>query len=82
MSPAALGWEFLTLTMPRGTSRRQARELVVAHAERDQWVLDRVRVFPDGRRRIRLRRRAMRLQPVVPVPSTGRGSGPGSAHRR
>lgn len=81
MRPAALGWEFLTLTMPRGTSRRQARELVVAHAERDQWVLDRVRVFPDGRRRIRLRRRAMRLHPDAAGLSTGRESGPGSSRR-
>lgn len=56
-----LGWEFLTFTLPRDTTRSQARELVVSHADTGRWVLDRVRVYPDGRRRIRLRRRAMRL---------------------
>lgn len=64
MSPAApsgLGWEFLTFTLPRGTSRAAAREVVVGHAEAGRWVLDRVRLYPDGTRRIRLRRRAMRV---------------------
>jgi hypothetical protein len=56
-----LGWEFLTFTLPRGTSRSQARQIVVGHADAGHWVLDRVRLYPDGRRRIRLRRRAMRL---------------------
>lgn len=60
-----LGWEFLTFTLPRGTSRRVARELMVGHAESGHWVLDRVRVYPDGTRRIRLRRRAMRVVPTL-----------------
>lgn len=57
----SLGWEFLTISLPRGTSRAEARALLVSHADSGQWVLDRVRVYPDGRRRVRLRRRAMRL---------------------
>jgi hypothetical protein len=58
---STLGWEFLTFTLPRGSSRDEARQLAVAHADSGHWTLDRVRVYPDGRRRVRLRRRAMRL---------------------
>jgi len=58
---AGMGWEFLTFTLPRGTSRSDARALMVSQADAGHWVLDRVRLYPDGRRRIRLRRRAMRL---------------------
>lgn len=58
---SSLGWEFLTVTFPRGTSRTAARQVLVGHAEAGQWVLDRVRVYPDGTRRVRLRRRAMRV---------------------
>jgi hypothetical protein len=58
---SALGWEFVTFSLPRGTTRAEARALLVSHADTGHWVLDRVRVYPDGRRRIRLRRRAMRL---------------------
>jgi hypothetical protein len=57
----ALGWEFLTVTFPRGTSRSGAREYAVGQAAAGQWVLDRTRVYPDGTRRVRLRRRAMRV---------------------
>jgi hypothetical protein len=62
---SAIGWEFLTVTLPRGTSRSAARAFMVGHAESGQWVLDRVRVYPDGTRRVRLRRRAMRVTVTV-----------------
>ncbi len=61
MTAPVLGWEFLSFTLPRGTSRSAARQIIVGHAEVDNWVLDRVRVYPDGTRRVRLRRRAMRV---------------------
>lgn len=64
-SQPALGWEFWTFTLPRGTSRSAARAMLVGHAESGQWVLDRVRVYPDGSRRVRLRRRAMRVRPTA-----------------
>ena len=73
-STPGLGWEFWTFTLPRGTTRADARTLVVAHADTGQWTLDRVRVYPDGRRVVRLRRRAMRL-------SNGRGTHPALPHQ-
>ena len=35
---------------------------MVEHAERDGWELFRVRVYPDGRRRIQLRRKVIRVR--------------------
>lgn len=61
MTSSTLGWEFLSFTLPRGTSRSAARAIIVSHADLGQWALDRVRVYPDGTRRVRLRRRAMRV---------------------
>jgi hypothetical protein len=55
-------WEFCQLVIPRATSRAAARRLLVEHAERGQWVLDRVRRAPDGTRRILLRRRVVRVR--------------------
>lgn len=53
--------EFMVLNLPRGMSRSAVRQLLVDHAEHGHWTLDRVRIFPDGRRTIRLRRRIIRM---------------------
>ncbi len=57
-----LEYSYLVLTLPRGTTRDAARQLMVEHAERDGWELFRVRVYPDGRRRIQLRRKVIRVR--------------------
>jgi hypothetical protein len=53
-------WEYRRLYLPRGTSRRAAQQLLAAHAEYDHWELDRLRLYPDGSRRVVLRRRIIR----------------------
>lgn len=53
--------EFMTLTLPRGTSRNAVRTLLVEHAEQGRWTLDRVRIYPDGRRVVRMRRRIIKM---------------------
>lgn len=53
--------EFVTIYVPRGTSRNAVRQLLVEHAEHGRWTLDRVRVYPDGRRLVRLRRRIIKM---------------------
>jgi hypothetical protein len=58
---AASEYEFITLTMPRGLSRNGVRQLLVEHAEQGRWTLDRVRIYPDGRKVVRLRRRIIRM---------------------
>jgi hypothetical protein len=53
-------YEYQSLSIPRGTSRNAARQLLTEHAEYGHWELDRLKLFPDGRRTVRLRRRIIR----------------------
>ncbi|MDQ1586308.1 MAG: hypothetical protein QOH80_1673, partial [Actinomycetota bacterium] len=46
--------------LPRGTTRGEARRLLTDHAEYGHWELARLRLFPDGSRRVWLRRRVIR----------------------
>ena len=54
-------WEYRNLFLPRGTSRETARVLLTGAAETEHWELDRLRLFPDGRRTVRLKRRVYRM---------------------
>jgi hypothetical protein len=54
-------WEFKDLAMPAGTPREVARQWLTATAEHGHWELDRLRLGPDGRRTIRLRRKIYRV---------------------
>ncbi|EFC79984.1 DUF5703 family protein [Parafrankia sp. EUN1f] len=49
--------EYQKLTMPPGTDRRTAVAILTLHAEFGDWELDRSRIYPDGTRRVVLRRR-------------------------
>lgn len=60
-------WEYRPLTFPRGTDRDTARNVLVIHAEYGDWELDRLRLFPDGTRRVVLRRRRRRFSPAMPT---------------
>ncbi|MFR9673986.1 DUF5703 family protein [Streptomyces sp. TR06-5] len=53
-------YEFRDVYVPRGVSRRAATQLLTDHAEYGHWELDRLRLYPDGSRRVRLRRRIIR----------------------
>jgi hypothetical protein len=53
-------YEFRRLSLPRGTSRRAARQVLTEHAEYGHWELARLRLFPDGSRTVVLRRRIIR----------------------
>jgi hypothetical protein len=53
-------WEFRHLSLPRGTSRNVARRLLTEAAEHHGWELARLRLYPDGSRRVVLRRRIIR----------------------
>ncbi|WP_316520381.1 DUF5703 family protein [Kitasatospora brasiliensis] len=53
-------YEYQSLRMPRGTTRNAARQLLTEHAEYGRWELDRLRLFPDGSRTVRLKRRIIR----------------------
>jgi hypothetical protein len=58
-------WEFDRLTFSREYSRNVVTRLLVERAEHGGWELDRVRITPDGTRRVILRRKIIRqLRPT------------------
>lgn len=58
-------WEFRTITYPPEVSRNVVRQFLVQRAEQGGWELARVRVAPDGTRRVLLRRKIIRqLRPT------------------
>jgi hypothetical protein len=54
-------WEYQRLLVPRWTTRRACTQLLTEQAERGHWELERLRLYPDGTRRVVLRRRVMRV---------------------
>jgi hypothetical protein len=58
-------YEFQHFILPRGTSRGAARRLLTDHAEYGRWELARLRLYPDGTRRVTLRRKILRIPPTV-----------------
>lgn len=53
-------WEYREILLPRGTARDAARAALVELAEHGSWELARLRLYPDGRRRVWLRRKVIR----------------------
>ncbi|MEU7039914.1 DUF5703 family protein [Streptomyces varsoviensis] len=53
-------YEFCDVYVPRGVSRKATARLLTDHAEYGHWELDRLRLNPDGSRKVRLRRRIIR----------------------
>jgi Family of unknown function (DUF5703) len=60
-----IDYEYQRLTLPRGTSRHAAQRLLTEAAEHGHWELDRLRLYPDGTRRVVLRRRYLKVQPTL-----------------
>ena len=54
-------WEFREISLPRDISRETTRVMLTSVAETEHWELDRLRIYPDGRRRIWLRRKVIRV---------------------
>ena len=53
-------WEFDKVTFSREFSRNVVTKVLVERAEHGGWELDRVRIGPDGVRRVILRRKIIR----------------------
>lgn len=53
-------YTYLVLRLPRGTTREDARRVMAEHAEYGGWELHRLRLHPDGSRRVHLRRKIIR----------------------
>jgi hypothetical protein len=54
-------YEYRMLTIPRATSRAEARRLLTEHAEYGHWELARVRLYAGGARQVWLRRKIIRV---------------------
>ena len=61
-------YEYRSVRVPAGTSRDKTRDLLVIHAEYGDWELAHHAVWPDGRRRVTVRRR-LRPEPLPPMPT-------------
>jgi hypothetical protein len=57
-------YEFDQITLNRELSRNVVTRLLVERAEQGGWELDRLRLTPDGTRRVVLRRRIIRQRPL------------------
>ncbi len=55
-------YEYREFALPRDTSRDVARSVLTEYAEYGHWELARLRLYPDGRRRVRLRRRVLKVE--------------------
>ena len=55
-----LQYEFQRFWLSRSYSRSTVRRLLTDRAEYGGWELDRLRLLPDGRRRVTMRRQIIR----------------------
>jgi hypothetical protein len=53
-------WEFDNVVLSREFSRNVVTRILVDRAEHGGWELDRLRIAPDGTRRVVLRRKIIR----------------------
>jgi hypothetical protein len=58
---STMEYEFRRFSLPRTLPRATVRRLLTDHAEYGGWELDRLRMFPDGTRRVILRRKIIRV---------------------
>ena len=57
-------YEFDRFTISRDFSRNSVTRMLTDRAEHGGWELDRVRISPDGTRRVVLRRKIIRQQRI------------------
>jgi hypothetical protein len=62
MEPMSAVWEFREINFHRGTKRSDVKAYLTSMAEVERWELERVRVYQDGSRYVRLRRKIYHLQ--------------------
>ena len=54
-------WEYKEISLPRSESRETTRQYLTGIAETDHWELDRLHIYPDGRKKVWLRRRIYKV---------------------
>lgn len=59
-------YEIDQVRLPRELSRSAVRQLLTDRAEHGGWELARMRRYPDGRRKVTLRRKIIRVSRTLP----------------
>jgi hypothetical protein len=59
--PRSGEYEIREITVPRDLSRSALVRLLTEQAEHGHWELARLRLYPDGHRRVWLRRRSIKV---------------------
>jgi len=65
MRGVAAEYEFDRFWLPRSQSRSAVKRLLTERAEYGGWELDRLRLLPDGRRRVTMRRKIIRVRATL-----------------
>lgn len=60
-----MDYEFQRFSIPRSLSRSAVRRMLTDHAEYGGWELARLRLYPDGSRKVELRRRIIRVRSTL-----------------
>ena len=55
-------YEFREMSIPSGLGRHAVVRMLTDHAEYGHWELARVRLYPDGQRKVWLKRRLIKVQ--------------------
>ena len=55
-------WEFREIFFSRDSDREETRQFLTFKADRGRWELDRTKIYRDGRKKIRLRRKVYRVK--------------------
>ncbi len=65
---AGVPYEYRAVSIPAHASRQQARDVLAIHAEYGDWELTTHAIYPDGKRKVTVRRR-LRPDPLPPMPT-------------
>jgi hypothetical protein len=60
-------YEYRAVSIPAHATRQQARDMLAIHAEYGDWELTTHAIYPDGRRRVTVRRRQHPELPPMPT---------------
>ncbi len=64
-TPFSPDYEYRILSLPRGTGRAEARQLLTEQAEYGRWELARTLLFAGGERKVWLRRKIIRVRSTL-----------------
>ena len=58
-------WEFREIFFSRDSDREETRQFLPLRADRGRWELDRTKIYRDGRKKVRLRRKVYRVEKAM-----------------